>query len=194
MEQDELLRFTVAALERIGVPYLVTGSVATIFFGEPRFTNDLDVVVDLPADRVAEFCAQFPPEDFYLDREAVTRALLRRGQFNIIHPRSGLKIDVMIAGDSAFDRSRFSRAVRVSPAADFTASFASPEDVIVKKMEYYRMGGSDKHLRDIAGVLRVSGEGVDRRYIEEWSERLGLTEVWDAIAEQLGDAGEFSSG
>jgi hypothetical protein len=77
LEQDELLRFTVAARERIGVPYLVTGSVATIFFGEPRFTNDLDVVVHLPADRVTEFCARFPPEDFYLDREAVTRGRRR---------------------------------------------------------------------------------------------------------------------
>lgn len=184
MDQDELLRFTVAALERVGVPYLVTGSVATIFFGEPRFTNDLDVVVDLPADRIAAFCEQFPPEDFYLDREAMARALRRRGQFNVIHPRSGLKIDVIIGGDSAFDRSRFSRAVRVSPAADFTASFASPEDVIVKKMEYYREGGSDKHLRDIAGVLRVSGDRVDRRYVEEWAGRLGLTEIWMGIVER----------
>jgi hypothetical protein len=190
LEQDELLRFTVAALERIGVAYLVTGSVATIFFGEPRFTNDLDVVVDLPADRVADFCAQFPPEDFYLDEEAVRRALRARGQFNIVHPRSGLKIDVMIPGDSAFDRSRFRRGVRVRPAADFTASFASPEDVIVKKMEFYRAGGSDKHLRDIAGVLRVSGDRIDRRYIEEWADRFGLTGIWAGIVERLGTAGE----
>jgi hypothetical protein len=190
LEQDELLRYTVAALERIGTPYLVTGSVATIFYGEPRFTNDLDVVVDLPADRVADFCAQFPAEEFYLDPGAVRRALRERGQFNIVHPRSGLKIDVMIPDRSAFNRSRFSRGVRVSPAADFTAAFASPEDVIVKKMEYYRAGGSDKHLRDIAGVLRVSGEHVDRRYIEEWAARLGLGEIWAGIVERLGASGE----
>ena len=181
MEDRELLRYAVEALERLGLRYFVTGSVATIFFGEPRFTVDIDIVVDLPAERIRDFCAAFPPEEFYLSEEAVRRAVRNRSQFNIIHPSSGLKIDVMIPAGSPFDRSRFARIRHVRPGPGFEAAFASPEDVIVKKLEYYREGGAQKHLRDIAGVLRISGEKIDASYIQEWAERLGLQEIWQAI-------------
>src|SRR4051812_49875741 len=96
MEPSELLQRIVAILERLGLRYFVTGSMATIFFGEPRFTNDIDIVVDLPVNRIAEFCAAFPAPEFYLSEETVHRAVSRRGQFNIIHPASGLKVDVMV--------------------------------------------------------------------------------------------------
>ena len=185
MEDKDLLRYAVEALERLGLRYLVTGSMATIFFGEPRFTIDIDIVVDLPPERIGEFCAAFPPEEFYLSEETVRRAVRSRGQFNIIHPSSGLKIDIMIPAGTLFDRSRFERAHRVRPEPDFDASFASPEDVIVKKLEYYREGGSEKHLRDITGVLRISGEKIDRFYIKEWAERLGLEDIWQMILERL---------
>lgn len=181
MEQDELLRFAVGVLERLRLPYFVTGSIATVFYGEPRFTNDIDIVVDLPLARVGELCRAFPPDRFYVDEESARAAVERRGQFNVIHPASGLKLDLVVPEKDEFDRSRFARKVRVHPAADYEASFASIEDVILKKMDYYRRGGSEKHLRDIAGVLRISGEEVDAGYIEEWASRLGLSEIWQAI-------------
>jgi len=181
----DLLRYAVEVLERLGLRYLVTGSVATIFFGEPRFTVDIDIVVDLPAERIRDFCAAFPPEEFYLSEEAVRRAVRNRSQFNIIHPASGLKIDVMIPAGTLFDHSRFARVRRVRPGPDFEAIFASPEDVIVKKLEYYREGGSQKHLRDIGGVLRISGEKIDYAYIQECAERLGWGEIWRAILEGM---------
>src|SRR6476620_9827495 len=93
MEQSELLRYVVTALERQGLRYLVTGSVATIFFGEPRFTNDIDIVLILPREQIAGFCRSFPFPEFYLSEEAVHQAVEHHGQFNIIHPVSGLKID-----------------------------------------------------------------------------------------------------
>ena len=80
---------------------------------------------------------------------------------------------------------RFARACRLHPAPDFQATFAAPEDVIVKKMEYYRAGGSDRHLRDIAGVLEVSGKEIDRDYIGDWAERLGLSEIWQRVLKGL---------
>src|SRR5215217_2901841 len=176
MEQFDLLHYVVGVLERIGLRYFVTGSMATIFFGEPRFTNDIDIVVDLPSDRIPELCAAFPAPEFYLSEEAVRRAVSRRGQFNIIHPSSGLKVDVMVPADSPFNRSRFTRTKKVKPAPDFDAVFSSAEDVILKKMESYREGGSEKHLRDIAGVLKISGERLDRDYIAEWADRMGTSE------------------
>lgn len=185
MDPSELLRHVAGVLERLGFRYLVTGSTATIFFGEPRFTNDIDIVLDLPPARISELCAAFPAEDFYLSEESVRRAVARGGQFNLIHPRSGLKIDFIVATDTPFNRSRFARSRRLTPGPDFQATFASPEDVILKKMEYYREGHSDKHLRDIAGVFRISGDQIDRVYLEEWIARLGLGEIWQEVLRWL---------
>ena len=174
MEPSELLHFLAGVLERLQLPYFVTGSTVTIFYGEPRFTNDIDVVVALPENMVTTFCLQFPAEDFYVDEESARDAIRHRSQFNIIHPRSGLKIDVMIPQASDFNRSRFSRARRVRAGGDWDAAFASPEDAIIKKMEYFREGGSEKHIRDITGVLRTSDADIDRNYIARWSADLGL--------------------
>lgn len=181
MEQSELLRYCTKVLEQLGFRYFVTGSVATIFFGEPRFTNDIDIVVDLPANRILEFCRAFPSVDFYVSEESVRSAVSRKGQFNVIHPASGLKIDIMVPSEDAFNRSRFSRVRRVRPASDYEVVFASPEDVILKKLQYYLEGGSEKHLRDITGVLKISGPQIDYPYIEEWAARLGLSEVWTKV-------------
>lgn len=185
MEPSELLHFLAGVLDRLQLPYFVTGSTVTIFYGEPRFTNDIDVVVDLPASMAATFCRQFPEDEFYVDEVAVRDAVRRRSQFNIIHPRSGLKIDVMIPEASDFNRSRFARARRVRAGDDWDASFATPEDAIIKKMEYFREGGSEKHLRDITGVLKTSGADIDKDYIERWAATLALMDLWQAILERL---------
>ena len=187
MEQSELLHFVVSALERLGLRYFVTGSTVTIFFGEPRFTNDIDIVVDLPEGAVTEFCRQFPDEDFYVSEDAAIEAVRRRSQFNIIQPRSGLKVDVIVPPPSEFNRARFERARRVQAGDGWDASFSSPEDAIVKKMEFYRDGGSDKHLRDITGVLKTSGSEIDTAYIDQWATTLGLTEIWQAILDRMRD-------
>ena len=185
MEHSELLRYVVGAIERLGLPYMVTGSVATIFFGEPRFTNDIDIVLTLAPGQIVEFCQAFPAPEFYLSEEAVREAVQQRGQFNIIHPTSGLKADIIIPQDTLYDRTRFTRAKRVRPGGDYEASFASAEDVIIKKMEYYQQGGSEKHLRDITGVLKISGSKVDLDYIADWASKLGLESVWKAILDRL---------
>ena len=181
MTQDELLRFVVRVLDGLALRYFVTGSVAAIYYGEPRFTNDIDVVVDLPEARIPELCAAFPVEAFYLSEEAVRRAVGGHGTFIVIHPASGLKVDVMIPADTVFNRLRFSRVKNVRPAGDYEAHFASAEDVILKKMEFFREGGSEKHLRDISGILKVSGERLDFDYIEDWAEATGLETIWRTI-------------
>ena len=116
--------------------------------------------------------------------------MFRRSQFNIIHSHSGSKIDVIIQKDTPFDRSRFARTRIIMSAQRFGAKFASPEDVILKKLEYYREGGSEKHLRDIASMLRISAGEIDRSYIEQWAATLGLTSIWEAIQQRLRDRRE----
>jgi len=185
MGPSELLEHVVSVFERLGIPYLVTGSVAAMAYGEPRLTNDIDIVAGIADEHIPGLSAAFPAAEYYFHAEAVREAIRRPGQFNIIHPASGLKIDVIIRRDTPFDRSRFGRTRRIHPAETFEADFAAPEDVIIKKMEYYREGGSEKHLRDITGILLTSGADVDRVYIAEWARRLGLTEIWEAIEKRL---------
>ncbi len=184
MEQSDLLRFACEVCDRLGLSYFVTGSTATIAYGEPRFTNDIDIVIDLPAERVADFCNAFPDADFYLSPAAVTQAVASQHQFNVLHPASGLKIDFIVLTSSAFDQSRYSRRRELKVLPDRSISFASPEDVILKKLIYYREGGSEKHLRDIAGVLRVQGDALDRTYIEDWAARLNVSDLWRQIIDR----------
>ena len=181
MEPSDLLSFLSKKLDELGISYLVTGSIATIAYGEPRFTNDIDVVVSLRPEDVTRFCDSFPAPDFYLSQNAVTEAVRDRRQFNIIHPASGLKVDVIIPKDDDFERSRQQRGVRLPIGDGVEVMFASAEDVIVRKMQYFRKVGSEKHLRDIASVLKIQGDRIDRKYIAGWADRLALREVWDLI-------------
>lgn len=179
--QDELLCRVAGLLERLKLRYFVTGSVAAIYYGEPRLTNDIDVVVDLPEQKIQEFCASFPAGEFYLSEEALRRAVQQRRMCNVIHMPSSLKIDVVISEDTVFDRGRFTRASRVKAAEGYEVSFASAEDVILKKMEFFREGGSEKHLRDITGIMMVSGDKLDHDYIENWADQMGLETIWRTI-------------
>lgn len=179
MEPDELLEIAANVCDRLGLTYLVVGSTATIAYGEPRFTNDIDIALELPATLLEPFCDSFPAPDFYLSRDTVREAVRRGKQFNLIHPASGLKIDFMVLTQGDFDRSRVARRRELPVLEGRTVSFASPEDVILKKLVYYQAGRSEKHLRDIAGVLRIQGEKIDRDYLTHWANELGVSEVWN---------------
>lgn len=181
MEPEELLGHARDVCDRLELTYLVVGSTATIAYGEPRFTNDIDIVVDLPNESIAEFCAGFPDADFYISEPGVRDAVSRSAQFNVIHPASGLKIDFIVLSNSPFDLSRRKRRRDLPVLEEGPTWFASPEDVILKKMVYYQEGGSDKHLRDVAGVLRIQAEKFDRDYVAKWAAELGVEEVWKLI-------------
>src|SRR3990172_10387792 len=181
----ELLGTTVLILERLQIPYLVTGSIASMAYGEPRLTNDIDIVAGVEEKHISALLEAFPPNEFYISEDMIREAIRRKGQFNIIHPASGLKIDVIIKVDNPFNTSRFTRSKKIYPSDTYQANFAAPEDVIIKKMEYYKEGGSEKHLRDITGILKISSDDIDRVYIDQWARRLGLTEIWDSIQKRL---------
>lgn len=187
MELSDLLQKIVQVLEHLEIPYLVTGSVASMAYGEPRLTNDIDIVAEIEERHIAGLLSSFPAEEFYISEEMIREAIRHHGQFNIIHPVSGLKVDIIIKQDTPFDKCRFGRGRRIYPAELYQANFAAPEDVIIKKMDFYREGGSEKHLRDITGILKISGPDIDRNYISEWTRRLGLTEIWDAVLKRIGE-------
>jgi len=188
MERSDLLQHVAGVADRMGLRYFVTGSTATIYYGEPRLTNDIDVVADLDESRVVEFCRQFPATEFYVSEPAAIDAVRRRSQFSIIHPVSGLKLDVIVPEKSLFNQSRFSRRRRIRTADDGEAWFASPEDAILKKLEFYREGGSEKHLRDIPGILKTSNSQLDNGYIEHWANDLGLADIWNAVMQRAAES------
>jgi len=186
MEQGDLLRKMAETFDKLAIRYVVVGSTASIIYGESRNTNDIDVVMELPPEKIDAFCAEFPQSEYYLSQPAVESAVRKQFQFNIIHPTSGFKVDCFVAGGGEFDQAQLQRAVRL-PRRDegYIVAFASPEDVIIKKLEYFRLGESEKHVRDILSMLKISGDQIDRQYIAEWSSRLNLHQVWEEILARL---------
>ena len=185
----DLLKKVSRCFNRLNIPYFVTGSVASIAYGESRFTNDIDIVADIKRGHVADILKCFPEEEYYISEESIKNAIYHRFQFNIIHPGSGLKVDVIIKEKSDFDDTRFAR-VKNFKMDDVGVNFSSPEDVILKKMEFYKKGGSEKHLRDIAGVIKISEELINFDYIETWVSKLYLEEIWAEIKNRLKEKGD----
>lgn len=181
MDQTDLLRLVVVALDGVRASYAITGSQASIHYGEQRFTNDIDVVADLTIPQLGAFLDHFPiAEDFYVSEAAARVAIRTGGQFNIIHSTSGQKIDVIIPA-SPFDRDALTRARTVTAVPGLSARLMAPEDLILKKLEFYREGGSEKHLRDIAGMLDVSWERIDVARIEYLVNEIGLRPEWQLV-------------
>jgi hypothetical protein len=185
VDQIELLKFTIQALERLKIPYAVVGSFASGIWGESRFTQDIDILVALKLDDVPLLCAAFPSDDFYVSQAAANEAVARHGQFNVIHPTSGNKIDFMIAGDSPWVQAQLERHKRVPFFPDQDGAVAAAEDVILGKLVYYQEGGSDKHLRDIAGILKFSGDDLDRDYVSRFATQLGVADVWQSVLSKI---------
>ena len=183
-----------ALLERLQIPYAIVGSFATAVWGDPRMTRDIDIVVQLAAEKVDELCAAFPADDFNVSRESAREAVSLRSQFNVIHFRSGNKIDFMIAGRSEWAQRQLMRRRRVQFAPDCEGFVAAPEDVIIGKLVYYQDGGSEKHLRDIASILSQAEGDVDRLYIAEIAGTLGLLNTWKLAADAADGAPNPSDG
>lgn len=185
MEQSDLLRLAIETLEELEIPYALVGSFASGVWGESRFTQDIDIVIQVDPQTVESLCAAFSPDEFYVSRAAALDAVRTGQQFNVIHPASGNKIDFMIASNSPWGRAQIDRRRRVQLASDLSGDFAAPEDVILGKLIYYNEGGSEKHLRDITGILRISGETIDREYLTRFAQQLGLADLWQQVVKRL---------
>jgi hypothetical protein len=167
-------------IESVNIEYMVVGSIASMVYGEPRLTRDMDIVIDVGAEDAQKFEQLFKQPEYYCPPiEIISDEIQNRGQFNLLHISSGLKIDVIIKKVTAFDNSRFSRVMRTELWEGFSANLASPEDIIIKKLEYYREGGSEKHIRDIRGI--ISNTEIDKSYLEEWIAKLHLQNEWSKI-------------
>jgi hypothetical protein len=171
-----------ARLEEAKIPYMVVGSLSSIVYGEPRMTKDMDIVVDVPAQDASKFEFYFPFSGFYCPPGDILKdEIVNRGQFNLIHHESGLKIDVIVRKQSPHSIEEFKRRKKISFWKGFEAFIASPEDVIIKKLDFFREGGSEKHITDIRGIL--ASTELDRAYLEKWIQSLGLETVWQKVTQ-----------
>ncbi len=177
------------AIEAIGLPLMVCGGVAAIYFGEPRATNDIDVVVDAREQDAERIISAFDHEKYYAPPIEVVQAEIRRGgrgHFNIIDFASGLKADVYPAGDDQLCRYGLEHA-KPRAYSDIALRMAPATYVIAMKLKYHSMSKQDKHLRDIRTILAVSPQEVDMDLVERWAREFSALEVWNACKQRKGE-------
>jgi hypothetical protein len=166
-----------AALESAGIPYFVTGSFASSAHGIPRSTNDIDIVIAPTREQIVALLTEFPESAFATDHEDALDALNRRSQFNIVDYTTLWKIDFILRQHTPFDASRFARR-QIVEISGVRLQTASPEDILLTKLWWAKLGESDRQLDDAAGIVQVQGAYLDRDYVERWVAVLELEREW----------------
>lgn len=174
MNERELLVDCLRRLNRTGVTYYLTGSMASNYWGIPRTTHDLDFVVQLPATAVPRIVAEFSG-DFHLDEASVRAAWEPPHQFNAIDTRSALKVDFWLAGPAPFDREMLRRRLQVALFGE-PAWVSTAEDVILHKLLWNQISPSDRQLGDAAGIVAVQAGELDHDYLSKWAADLNFAE------------------
>lgn len=184
MQDPDLISLFVTPLEQAGITYMITGSIASSIYGEPRNTLDIDLVVLLERQHVSQLPALYPENDFYLPPFDVIAIETRReahGHFNIIHHHTGLKADIYLSRNHPSLPWALQKIRRVETPCS-PINLAPPEYVILHKLEFYREGGAEKHLRDIAGIIEQ--QELDHTYLDQAIRQLGLEPQWQAAKER----------
>jgi hypothetical protein len=185
MNQDEVVGRIVEALVQSGVPSMIAGSFASNLHGVPRMTQDADIVID--ADEAAALrLVHLLEGDFYVSEDAALDAVRRRGMFNAIHFDSGFKVDLIVKKDRAFSAEELRRR-EPGLLAGKRVDFATAEDTILTKLEWAKLGHSERPYHDAVGIIRVQEPRLDWRYLEHWASDLGVAN----LLEQARRAGPF---
>ena len=183
MLELNLFRIYTDILNRENFKYFITGSVASIVYGDPRLTNDIDLVIFLIKTDIDKFIRAFPPENFYCPPHEVIKSELEQkegGHFNLIHHESGFKADIYLAGIDKLQSWAMKNARQIK-FEDSIIFIAPPEYVIINKLAFYREGKSQKHLTDIKGILNNSSELIDFNLLQDLINEKSLLEYWEAV-------------
>ena len=162
---------------------MLTGSYASSVHGAPRASQDVDIVIAANRPQLLALVKLLPDTEYYVSEEAALDALARRSQFNVIDFSTGWKVDFIIAKDREFSRTEFERR-RLLELDGLALYFASPEDVLIAKLEWAKLGASSRQIEDAAGIIAVQGEQLDKAYVTHWVAALGLQEQWTAALER----------
>ncbi|HEU4453450.1 MAG TPA: hypothetical protein VFR81_10330 [Longimicrobium sp.] len=187
MSAADLLRRIISALERVRIPYMLTGSFASSFYGAPRATQDVDLVISGTPEQIGSLVESLPPPEYYVDRTAALDAQRTEGQFNVLDLETGWKIDLIVRKSRAFSREEFDRRVEVV-LHGVPLMMATAEDVVIAKLEWAKMGESQRQIDDAANILRIRRDRLDEEYLLRWVRELGLDEQWEAARKSAGFA------
>lgn len=180
MSVEGVLQRVVETLSDIGIPYMLTGSLASSYYGRPRTTQDIDIVIAPDSAQLKELVRMFPDSQYYVDEGAALEALDRESMFNLIDFKSGWKVDFIIRKSRDFSRAEFERRAG-RELYGVNVAIASPEDVVVAKLEWAKMGESSRQVDDAAAILRSRRTSLDMAYIEKWVGRLDLGAQWQQV-------------
>jgi hypothetical protein len=184
--QQEFLRTFLEHLVAAGTTYAVTGSVASNFWGIPRLTHDVDVLVLLSAAQIPRVIAAFSPERYYLSESAVRDAVGSRKMFKVIDAPTGDKADLWVSSGDPFSQSVLARRQRVELMPKLPAFIASAEDVLLHKLVWHTITPSERQRADAAGIAAVQAGKLDLAYLREWSAKQGTTEVLEDVLQGKG--------
>ena len=177
MNLPEVLPRIISILEGAGIPYMLTGSFASMVHGAPRSTQDIDLVVAATADKLAILIATLPPSEYYAELDAALEALRHESMFNVIDLKTGWKIDLIILKSRAFSIEEFGRRQRIE-IQGFSLFAARAEDVIIAKLEWAKLGQSRRQIEDIIKIMQTQGDILDDAYLQKWVTELSLQEQW----------------
>jgi hypothetical protein len=179
---NRTLIFTRELLDRCGIEYMVVGSVANSAYGDPRATNDVDVVIEATPEQLRCMADVLRTEDFYFDANEAQAALRQRSMFNIIDMGNGCKVDFIFRKRGAFDDLAFGRR-RKAAVYGVDMVISTPEDVMIAKLSWAKLGESQRQINDVGSVLKVKRVPLDVAYIERWVKDLELEAQWAAAQE-----------
>ena len=165
-------------LEALGIRHTIGGSLASAFAGEPRSTVDIDIVAEIAEPQVDGLVSRLSPT-FYIDADALRRAIRTRASANLIHQETQLKVDLFIAGGTPLDSRQIARRLRVDLDDGRHLHVHPPEDILLQKLRWYRQGGemSDRQWRDILAIVKVQGAALDRDYLDDGARILGVSDL-----------------
>lgn len=178
-------------LEELGVEYHVGGSVASSHIGVARMTQDVDLVISGLTPAQAMIFARSVDGPYYVSLDSVRRAAQTRSSFNLLHYATMTKIDIFVHGDTDFDRSVMRRRTPIRiESIDRNIDFASPEDIILRKLVWYQLGNriSDRQWYDLVGVLKVRADKTDIEYLRHWADDQGVRELLERALDEAGPA------
>lgn len=183
-EGTDLYAVVLGPLERGALDYFVTGSVASSAYGEPRFTQDLDLVLALMPTRATALESAFPADQFYVPPAEVLRAELARprdGHFNLIHHATGVRADVYVSGDDPLHAWAMEHRRRIELSPTLSAWLAPPEYVVIRKLAWRAEGGGERHETDVQSMLAVLGDDLDAAFVATEAARRGFEPLWDRL-------------